>query len=157
MMKILSIISVLLLSININAQKSSLLFGQWQVVVMDNGVRYDYKTTNYTISQALSNKLKVDSNGLELEDYIEWAKSCQNCYFVFMSDSTYSEFREQEIKTEGTFSLNLKDSTINVFKKIGTNIIPVQYKYGYSGQRLILRVPSFFTKEDLLLELEKTN
>jgi hypothetical protein len=146
---------LLFISIQTHAQDSSNIVGRWRVVTMDNGVRYDYKSETYTVSQALKDSLhKHKTTFSSLKDYISWANSCRECYYVFKGDSTYQEFRETQLRSVGTFWIIPKDRTIKVLVKVGNKNVPKDYKYEFSKQRLMLEVPSFFRKEGIILELE---
>ena len=142
------------------SQDLSEIAGRWRVVVMDNGVKFNYKTETYVVSQELKDTLNNrKENFFDLDDYINWAASCGNCNFVFLADGTYQEFRETELRSEGSFSLVPKDSSMNLTIKSGDRNISKVYQYYMKGERLVLRMPSFFLKEHerITVELEKTD
>lgn len=153
--RILLLIS-LLISTASKGQDTSRLLGRWRVVVMDNGVKYDYKTETHTVSKALKDTLEKHKGGLfDLEDYINWARSCSECYFVFRRDGTYQDYRETNLRSEGTYAV--RDSTIKILLKIGGKNVPKDYKYKFSGSRLVLRMPSIFMKQGINVELERAD
>ncbi len=140
------------------SQNPSEIAGRWRVVVMDNGVKFNYKTETYTVSQKLKDTLNNrKENFFDLDDYINWAASCSNCNFVFLEDGTYQKFRETELRSEGSFSLVSKDSSMNLTIKSGDRNTSKVYQYYMEGERLVLRMPSFFLKEHerITVELEK--
>ena len=147
---------VLFFSIEAVSQTSSNIVGRWQVIVMDNGVRYDYKTDTFLVSKALKDTLeKQNSDFWNVDYYINWAGSCRECYFVFGKDGSYQEYRETDLRSNGTYVVNPADSTIQVVVYVNENRIPKKYKYLFVDQRLSLHIPSFFRKEGLYLELER--
>ena len=139
-----------------HSQDINNIFGKWRVIVMDNGVRYDYKTGEYIISKKLKDSLsKQKDNLFTLDDYINGSKSCSDCYFLFTKEGVYQELRGDMLRTEGTFQQSLKDSTLKIVIKAKDEDISKSYKYFFTNSRLVLSVPSFWTKENYTIELEK--
>ena len=156
MQRVFFLCFVLFLSIKGGCQTSGSIVGRWQVVVMDNGVRYDYKTDTFVVSQALKDTLdKHKSDFFDLEYYVGWAGGCRECYFVFGKDGTYQEYRETELRSKGTYRLSTADSTVRIVVHLEEKRIPKTYKYRFPGERLWLHIPSAFRKEGLAIELER--
>lgn len=138
------------------AQDGDSITGRWQVVVVDNGVRYDYQRDSYAIDDKFIKWVSDSTDGFwSLKDYIELASSCPNCYYVFFKDGRYQEFREEELRYEGVYSVNKREKKINVILCINGLEYPRQYSYSLLNGRLRMRVPSMQRKEGLLVELER--
>lgn len=159
-MRFLLLIFLFYIFHRVNGQDSSDVIGRWKVAVTDNGVRYDYKTNTYTVSKALRDSLdKWKSSLFNLDDYITWAGSCSNCYFVFKPNGFYQELREAEVRTEGSFQVIPTSSIIKINAKVNDRTVSKKYEYRFVGRRLVLKIPSFFLKENqrIKLELERSN
>jgi hypothetical protein len=138
------------------AQDSSQFLGRWKVVAMNNGVYYDYKRETYLVDTALSNSLRGRSDSVEvIGDFLDWSRSCPNCFFVFGAGNKYQEYREYDLRSDGTYQLKSKDKQIEVrFMKDGV-AKQANYKFSFVGKSLVLFVPSFFIPKDIELTLEK--
>lgn len=155
-MRLLLFLLFCFLTYESKCQGSTKIIGKWRVVVMDNGVRYDYNTGEYTVSKALEDSLRKWKGPLfDRDDYISWAGSCSDCYFVFKQDSIYQEFRGEYLRSEGSFKLVPKDSIMKIIVKTTNNNVQKEYKYYFSKERLALSMPSFFSKESIKLELKR--
>lgn len=154
MIKCLVYIFFILLSSGIYSQDSDSVAGRWQVVVADNGVRYDYQRDSYTVDDNFR-KWLTDSTDWSLEDYIEMAKSCPNCYYMFFKDGRYQEIREEEVRYEGVYSVNRKEKMINVILCYNGREYPSQYSYSFVNGRLKMNVPSMQRKDGIIVELER--
>jgi hypothetical protein len=138
------------------AQDSLQFQGTWKVVGLNNGVNSDYKLESYTVNTPFGNSLRgrTDSSRV-IADFLNWASSCSNCFYVFGPGNLYKEFREDELRSDGTFRLKAGKQEMDVsFIKDKTPRI-VTYLFAFEKEQLILFVLSFFIKDKLALRLEK--
>ena len=123
---------------------------------MNNGVRYDYKKESYLVDTSLSNSLLGRSDSAKvISDFLDCSRSCPNCLYVFGAGNKYQEYREENLRSDGTYQLKSKDKQIEMsFIKDGV-AKQANYKFGFVGKSLVLFVPSFFIPKDIEITLEK--
>jgi hypothetical protein len=156
MQRILVFTFCLFLTGGIYGQDTDLLRGRWQIVVMDNGVRYDYKNETYSVSEGFRKWLRDSTDGFwKLEDFVGFAMSCPRCYYVFGRDGQYQEYREETLRYEGFYTINEKRKQIDVIVCYNGQEYARHYPYTLSKGRLIMTVPSMQRKSGLDLELER--
>ncbi len=139
-----------------SGQDSFKIVGRWRVVGMDNGVNFDYKAESYTVNKSLSNTLcgRLDSAKV-VKEFLNWALSCSNCFYIFGSDNSYKEYREEDIRSERSFQLKPGQKKMNVYFLKDGRSKKVTYKYELLNEKLFLYVPSFFIKDKIEITLEK--
>ena len=139
-----------------HAQDSLKIIGRWKVIGMNNGVSYNYKKDSYFVTKSLGDKLHGRTDSAKVvADFLNWASSCSNCLYVFGSGTIYQEYRDEDVRSDGTFRIKSGQNEVEVsFIKDGTPK-NATYNFKFEKGELILFVPSYFIKKDLELRLEK--
>ncbi len=138
------------------AQDSLQILGKWKVVAVNNGVKYDYKKESYSVDKSLSNSLqgRWDSSKV-IRNFLNWARSCPNCIYVFGPENIYQEYREEDLRSDGTFKLRSNTKQIEVAFLKDNVTKHANYKFNFINENLVLYVPSFFISGDIELLLER--
>lgn len=130
-------------------------FGKWRVVEIDNGVIYNYDKDKLIVPDSIAISLKGRQDSARvIKNFSSWASSCRNCIYEFSATGIYQELREDELRSEGSYTVDLKEQKIKAnFKKDGVNK-EVIYPYNWQGKYLIIFVPSFFIPYPIEIRLE---
>jgi hypothetical protein len=131
--------------------------GKWKVVIVNNGIRYNYKTDSFVVSKKFSDSLIGRKDSLEaISLFKSFASQYSDYYFVFNKDGSYQEILNGEIRIEGTFEVDQTKKIINVLLKKAGKEKPAIYKYEFTEPNLKIFLSSYFLKDDLELTLERT-
>lgn len=130
--------------------------GKWKVILVDNGVAYNYKTEETIVHKAFADSLKGQADSMDVIGmYQSFAASYENYYFMFEKNGKYSETREGEVRVTGTYKVDVKNrKIILVLKPVIGEPRNGYFEYAFKQKHLELKIPSV-NQEVMKIVLEK--
>ncbi len=103
------------------AQSNDTFIGKWKVIAVKDGVEYDYKTQKITITTALKDSLKGQTDSTDaIETLIYFVKMYGDYYFEFTKDGHYTEIRNGKARPTAKYAIDYINMAINLEYELPT-------------------------------------
>ena len=97
------------------AQGNSLFQGNWKVIIVDNGVEYNYLTKKSIVHKVFSDSILEQTDSAEVvEMFLAFAKSYEDYHFIFEKDGSYSETRNGIVRVQGKYDVDPKRNILKL-------------------------------------------
>jgi hypothetical protein len=98
------------------AQTTAPFAGKWKVVTVNNGVIYDFKKNNVTVTPEFANSLTGNpDSALGIQVFTAKARMYENYYFIFQKDWIYREVMNGITRNEvASYNYHTEESIIYI-------------------------------------------